>query len=104
MSAVEPEYLEQLSLSQRETLLAFISRADAIIGNYTFTAQTDAEILALSLRGAHILGYENDRLEELFRDEFWIVGVTEGLLAEWLAVVMRLDFERRILVAAGGLN
>ena len=107
MSTSEPQYLKKLSGAQREKLLEFIDRADAIIGGGDFdrySAWTDAEIMALSLRAAQVLGYENEHLEKLFQREFGIAGVTEGLLADWLAVIMLADAERRIQVAAGGHN
>ena len=107
MSTLSPPYLEQLSAGLRGRLLEFISQSDQIIGDGDFDRSRewqDCELMALALRAAQILGYENERLEELFRDKFGIGGVTEGLLGEWLAAVMRLDLERRILVAAGGRN
>jgi hypothetical protein len=107
MSLPEPEYLETLSVDQRAKLLEFIDQADAIIGGSDFdrySAWEDAEIMALSLRAALTLGYENEHLEKLFQREFGIAGVTEGLLADWLAVILLADAERRIQVAAGGRN
>jgi hypothetical protein len=109
MNTEAPEYLETLSTDQRSKLLAFIERADAIIGDGDFDpdpddAWTDAELMALSLRGAQVLSFSGERLEELFRVEFNIAGVTEGQLGDWLAVIMPLDAERRVLAAAGGRN
>jgi hypothetical protein len=107
MSTTEPEYLDKLSADQREKLLEFIDRADAIIGGGDFdrySAWTDAEIMALSLRAAQVLGYENEHLEKLFQREFGIAGVTEGQLADWLAVLTLADVEKRIMAAAGGRN
>ena len=107
MSTTETEYLEQLSAGLRGRLLEFISQSDQIIGDGDFDRfreWRDCELMALALRAALILGFEDNRLEELFRDKFGIGGVTEGLLGEWLAAVMRLDIERRILIAAGGRN
>ena len=107
MSTAETEYLEQLSAGLRGRLLEFISQSDQIIGDGDFDRfreWRDSELMALALRAALILGFEENRLEELFRDKFGISDVTEGLLGEWLAAVMRLDLERRIMVAAGGRN
>ena len=107
MSLPEPEYLDKLSADQREKLLEFIDRADAIIGGGDFdrySAWEDVEILSLSMRAAVVLGYTNERLEALFQHEFGVSGVTEGLLADWLAVILLADAERRIQVAAGGRN
>ena len=106
MSHPEPD-LETLSVDQRAKLLEFIDQADAIIGDGDFdryAAWTDAEIMALSLRAAQVLGYTNERLEALFQREFGVSGVTEGLLADWLAVILLADAERRIRVACGGRN
>ena len=99
--------IEKLSTDQRTKLLTFIERADAIIGDGDFDSGaewTDAKILALSLRSAGILGFTDDRLEQLFRVEFGIAGVTEDELGDWLAVIMLVDAERRILAGAGGRN
>jgi hypothetical protein len=107
MSSEAPEYLEKLSDSQRAKLLEFIGRADAIIGDHSsprYDEWTDAEIMALSLRVAQILGFEDGRLEELFSDEFGLSGVTEDQLADWLAVIMLADIEKKIKVACGGRN
>jgi hypothetical protein len=107
MSTTEPEYLDKLSADQRAKLLEFIDQADAIIGGGDFNrydAWTDTEIMALSLRAATVLGYENEHLEALFQREFGIAGVTEGLLGDWLAVILLADAERRIRVACGGVN
>jgi hypothetical protein len=107
MSSEPPEYLEKFSTNQREKLFEFIGRADAIIGEGSFDSQdtwTDAELMALSLRVAQILGYENQRLEELFSGEFGLSGVTEGQLADWLTIIMLVDLERRIKVACGGVS
>jgi hypothetical protein len=101
-----PEYLDKLSVDQRSKLLEFVVRADAIIGDGDFDRNewTDAELMALSLRSAQVLGYEGRRLESLFEREFGIAGVTEGQLGDWLAVLLLEDAERKILVAAGGRN
>jgi hypothetical protein len=107
MSVAETDYLEKLSTGLRGKLLEFISKSDQIIGDGDFDRfreWKDCELMALALRSAFILGFEENRLEELFRNKFGIGGVTESLLGEWLAAVMRLDIERRILVAAGGRN
>ena len=107
MSTETTEYLEKLSPDQCEKLLTFIDQADAIIGEGDFdrgNAWEDCEIMALALRAAQILGFTNERLEDLFCREFGISGVTEGQLADWLAVIMLVDVERRIRCAAGGLT
>jgi hypothetical protein len=97
----------QLSELQRYKLLAFISRADAVIGDGSFNPQEewgDAELMALSLRAAQLLGYEDSSLERLFEQEFAITGVTGGDLGTWLDLVMLADVESRIKAAAGGRN
>lgn len=103
----QPPNLEKLSTNQREKLLNFIVRADAIIGEGEFNrcdAWTDAELMVLALRAAQILGYENECLEQLFCAEFGIAGVTEGQFGDSLCVAMLLNTEQRILIAAGGRN
>ena len=106
MSTPEPD-LETLSGTQRAKLIAFLSRADAITGNEDFDCYNewyDAEIIARGLRVAQTLGYEGERLEELFRREFGIAEVNKNQLAGWLAVLALVDVEERIRVAAGGRN
>jgi hypothetical protein len=107
MSLPEPEYLEKLSTDQRANLLEFLSQADAIIGNEDsdrYDEWMDAEIIARALGRAQVLGYQGERLEELFQREFGITGVTEGELETWLAVLTLADVEKRIMAAAGGRN
>jgi hypothetical protein len=107
MSTTETEYLDKLSTGQREKLLMFVDQTAQIIGKRFFDqydAWTDAEILALSLRAAQILGYENESLEKLFRHAFGIADVTRSPLGDWLAFIILVDTERRILLAAGGRN
>ena len=107
MSTTEPEYLDKLSADQRDKLIAFLDRADAIIGNADFDCYNewyDAEIIARSLRIAQTLGYEGERLEALFRDEFRIAEVNKNQLAGWLAVLALVDVEERIRVAGGSLS
>jgi hypothetical protein len=91
----------ELSDQQRGKLLAFISRADASIGDGAFDPETassssDAELMALALKAATLLGYEGTHLEKLFQREFEIAGVTEGDLGTWLDLVMLADVESRI--------
>jgi hypothetical protein len=110
MTPTEPQCLDKLSSDQREKLIEFLTQADAIIGSrgfdcYDYDEWRDCEIIACALRRAQTLGFENERLEELFQREFGIAGVTEGqLIADWLAVLLLADAERRILVACGGRN
>jgi hypothetical protein len=97
----------ELSDLQRTALLDFVATADATIGAGDFDQQaewTDAELMALSLRAASLLGFAGDRLEQLFRREFGVSGVTEGDLDTLLAVIMLADVETRIKAAAGGKN
>jgi hypothetical protein len=104
MSTTEPN-LETLSPHQRDKLIAFLQWADAIIGNEDFDCYDewyDAEIIARGLRVAQTLGYEGERLEELFRREFRIADVNKNQLGGWLAVLSLVDVEERIMVAAGG--
>jgi hypothetical protein len=110
MSTPETEYLEKLSGSQRSALIEFLTQADAIIGNegfdcYDYDEWRDCEIIACALRRAQVLGFENERLEQLFQREFGVAGVTEeGLLADWLGLILLADAEKRIMVAAGSLS
>ena len=107
MDLVEPAYLEKFSVDQRVKLFEFIDRAHQILGDCFFDrydTRMDAGIVALALRAALIFGYENNRLAELFRDEFGVGGVTVDLLGEWLAALDLVDVEKRIMAAAGGRN
>lgn len=102
----EPD-LETLSTDQREKLIEFLTQADAIIGNEDserYDEWYDAEIIARGLRVAQTLGYEGERLEALFRREFWIADVNKNQLGGWLAVLSLVDVEERIRVACGGRN
>jgi hypothetical protein len=101
-----PEYLEKLSLDQRAKLIQFLDQTDAIIGNEDSDRDEwrNAEIIAHALRRAQVLGYEGERLEELFQREFGIAGVIEDQLGDWLSLLSRADVEKRILVACGGRN
>ena len=116
MSTPETEYLDKLSAEQRDKLIAFLSRADAIIG-YTFNSGTDlsdlehlgdalfdTDLIGRALRRAQVLGYEGEQLEELFRREFGIAEVNKNQLADWLAVLTLVDVEERIRVAGGSLS
>src|SRR5207253_6881784 len=97
----------ELSDLQRDRLSDFIGRADAIIGDGSFNPEAEyihPELMALALRAAQISGYEGTHLDELFRQEFELAGVTEGDLGDWLAIVMLADVEARIKAAAGGRN
>jgi hypothetical protein len=103
----EPEYIEELSSEQREKLLNFIDQAGHIFGGTDFGRYDRAEdcgIMALALRTALILGFEGESLEHLFRREFGIADITEGVLETWLAVITMIDIEKRIRCAAGGRN
>jgi hypothetical protein len=103
-----PEYLEELSSEQREKLLEFIVRFDKTMGFDGFDADTewdDIELLTTALRVAEILGFEGQRLEQLFRREFGISGMgEEGVLGDMLAIAMLVDGEHRLLCKAGGRN
>ena len=102
----EPD-LETLSTDQREKLIEFLTQADAIIGNEDserYDEWYDAEIIARGLRVAQTLGYEGERLEALFRREFWIADVNKNQFGGWLAVLSLVDVEERIRVACGGRN
>jgi hypothetical protein len=115
MSTPEPNF-ETLSGTQRAKLIEFLERADAITG-YTFNSWTDlsdlehlgdalfdADLIARSLRIAQTLGYEGYLLEQLFRREFGIAGISQGNLGDWLSLLSLADAEKRILVACGGRN
>jgi hypothetical protein len=107
MTRESPEDLKTLSVDQRDKLLEFIWSAKQIIGDGDFERDAlwkDCELMAFSLRLAQILGYTDGRLEALFQREFGISGVTENELADWLAVLLSADPERRIRCAAGGRN
>jgi hypothetical protein len=107
MSTPEPEYLDKLSADQRDRLIEFLTQADAIIGNEDserYDEWYDAEIIARSLRIAQTLGYEGERLQALFRREFWIADVNKNQLSGWLAVLSLVDVEERIMMACGGRN
>jgi hypothetical protein len=97
----------ELSELQRDKLVAFITRADAVIGDGTFDPEadfSDPELMALSLKAAIILGYDGAQLEQLFHHEFELSGVTKGDLSDRLAVVLLADVEERIRSSAGGRN
>lgn len=110
MSQPPPESrVEEFALSeeQRCKLLGFIERFDQCYSDGSFDASgqwNDIELIALSLRVAEILGYERESLEQLFRDEFNIVDVTEGDLGTALSIAMMADIEQRIRCKAGGRN
>jgi hypothetical protein len=103
-----PEYIEELSSEQREKLLEFIEQFDQCYNDGSFDkgAQwNDAELLALGLRVAEILGFEGESLERLFYDEFGVSGMgDEGAIGDMLAIAMRVDVENRIRCAGGGRN
>lgn len=108
MSTTEPN-LETLSGTQRSALIEFLTQSDAIIGNegfdcYDYEEWRDCEIIARALRVAQTLGFEGERLEELFCREFGIAGVTEDQLGDWLSLLSLADVEKRIRVMAGGRN
>lgn len=97
----------ELSDEQRTALVDFVARADATIGDGTFDTQgewSDAELMALTLKAAMILGYNGNSLEQLFEEQFGLAGINEGDLETWLAVIMLADVENRIKAAAGGKN
>lgn len=97
----------ELTDTQRNALLDFITQADAIIGDGSFDPQvawSNVELLALALRGATLLGYVDAKLEQLFETEFWITGINESPLHEVLAVSALANTELRIRAAAGGRN
>ena len=100
---------EDLTLSddQRGKLLEFVAQFDLLYGDADFDCQaewSDAELLALALRAAEILGFEGDALERFFCDEFGVAGITEGDLGTLINIVTVADVENRIRAAAGGRN
>ena len=61
-------------------------------------------LIATALRAGLLLGYDNDGLERLFRREFGLAGMTEGILSSVMAVAMLANTEGRLRAAAGGRN
>jgi hypothetical protein len=98
----------ELSDDQRAKLLSFIVRFDQLYGDGDFDAQAEwstAELLALSLRAAEILGYSGQDLEQFFAKEFDVAGLGESeVINDMLVCAMMVDVEHRIRVAAGGRN
>jgi len=97
----------ELSDDQRGKLINFVARFDQLHGDGGFDVKaewSDAELLALALRAAEILGFEGEALERFFVKEFGVAGVTKGDLEPMLAVAMIADFEKRLRCAGGGKN
>ncbi len=98
----------ELSALQRTALLDFITRADATSGDGSFDPRAeyagDAVLIATALRAGLLLGYDAAGLEALFRREFEISGITEGVLGSVMGLAMLADTEGRLRAAAGGKN
>ena len=106
---INPAPVEEFELSdwQRARLLGFIERFDSCYSDGSFDKDagwSDVELLVIALRAAGILGYQRESLEQLFRDEFNVEGLTEGVLSTALSIAMMADAEQRLLCACGGKN
>src|SRR5882762_11071975 len=94
----------ELSDDQRGKLINFVARFDQLHGDGGFDVKaewSDAELLALALRAAEILGFEGEALEQFFVKEFGVAGVTGDTLGVALACAKMLDVELRVRAAAG---
>ena len=85
---------------------SYFLRADATIGDGLFGTEYvgDAALIATALRAGLLLGYEGAQLEQLFRREFEISGITEGVLGSVMGLAMLANTEGRLRAAAGGRN
>jgi hypothetical protein len=107
MSTTLTSPAEKLSNYQRVRMLKFIGQSSAIIGGTDldkYSLLTDPQIVVTAMKCAVILGREGQDLEEFFRREFRITGITEGDLGGCAAFISLMNIERRICVAAGGQN
>ena len=101
------EDLFELSQWQQWKLLDFIDRFDQTYGEGSFDPDADYSdpgLIALALRAAELMGFQDAEIEQLFETEFELTGLTGGDLEKMLAITMLSDAEKRILVAAGGRN
>lgn len=107
MSATLKSPDEKLSPNQRDRMLEFIGQSAAVIGGTDLDKSillTDPQIVVTAMKCAVILGYQEQNLEEFFRREFRIAGITEGDLGGCAEFTSLMNIERRIRVAAGGMN
>jgi hypothetical protein len=100
---------EPFELSQRQQwkLLDFIDRFDQTYDEGSFDPDADYSdpgLIALALRAAELMGFQDAELEQLFETEFELTGITGGKLETVLSMAILIDAERRVRCAAGGRN
>jgi hypothetical protein len=92
---------------QRSKLIEFVFQFDQTYGDSSFNPQDEFSVpalIAMALRAAELMNFRGEALERFFKDEFALVGISQGELETVLSIALLVDAERRVRCAGGGRN